>query len=31
MNRPYCPECGKQVDERSYSLECAYCLSKKDE
>jgi endogenous inhibitor of DNA gyrase (YacG/DUF329 family) len=26
-----CPECGKTVNEKSYMLECEYCLSKKED
>ena len=25
---PTCPECGTNVDEKGYILECEYCLSK---
>ncbi|MBP1950164.1 DNA-directed RNA polymerase subunit RPC12/RpoP [Virgibacillus litoralis] len=31
MNNAICPECGKQIDDRSYTLECDYCLSKREE
>ncbi len=26
-----CPECGKEVDSKSYTMECDYCLSKKED
>lgn len=26
-----CPECGQEVDSRSYTMECDYCLSKKED
>jgi len=26
-----CPECGKGISETSYTLECDYCLSKKED
>jgi len=26
-----CPECGQSIDEKSFILECEYCLSKKEE
>lgn len=26
-----CPECGKSISEKSYTLECDYCLSKREE
>jgi len=26
-----CPECGKSISESSYTLECDYCLSKREE
>lgn len=26
-----CPECGKNVSAKSYTLECDYCLSKREE
>lgn len=26
-----CPECGSSVSSRSYTLECDYCLSKKED
>ncbi len=25
-----CPECGQEVDAKSYTMECDYCLSKKE-
>nr|WP_246202522.1 YhfH family protein [Virgibacillus doumboii] len=31
LERTICPECGNQVDNRNYVLECDYCLSKKEE
>gem|GEM_PF-1537971 len=31
MIQPTCPECGTQVDEKGYILECGYCLSKSAE
>lgn len=26
-----CPECGSTVSSRSYTLECDYCLSKRED
>lgn len=26
-----CPECGKEVDSKSFSMVCDYCLSKRGE
>ena len=26
-----CPECGTNVSTKSYTLECDYCLSKKED
>lgn len=26
-----CPECGTNVSAKSYTLECDYCLSKKED
>lgn len=26
-----CPECGKEVDSKSFTMECDYCLSKRAE
>jgi len=26
-----CPECGTNISAKSYTLECDYCLSKKEE
>lgn len=26
-----CPECGKGISETSYTLECDYCLSKRED
>ncbi len=26
-----CPECGTHVNSKSYTLECDYCLSKKED
>lgn len=31
MRMPTCPECGGLVDNHSYTLECDYCLSKKED
>lgn len=33
MNRENvtCPECGSNVSSRSYTLECDYCLSKRED
>ncbi|WP_188391717.1 YhfH family protein [Compostibacillus humi] len=31
MQAVYCPECGREVDGKSYTLECDYCLSKKED
>lgn len=35
MNKEYeqatCPECGTHISEKSYSLECDYCLSRRDD
>jgi len=31
MNTAHCPECGRSIDERSFILECEYCLSKKED
>ncbi len=29
--KAFCPECGKEVAADSYTLECDYCLSKRDD
>lgn len=26
-----CPECGRSISETSYTLECDYCLSKRED
>lgn len=26
-----CPECGKEVDAKGYTLECEHCLTKQEE
>lgn len=26
-----CPECGTHINAKSYTLECDYCLSKKED
>lgn len=26
-----CPECGKEMEETDYNMECERCLAKKDE
>ncbi len=26
-----CPECGGHMDEKSFMMECEYCLSKKED
>lgn len=26
-----CPECGKDISNTSYTLECDYCLSKRED
>lgn len=31
QNHATCPECDTQIDEKSYILECEYCLSKKQD
>ncbi|HLR70638.1 MAG TPA: YhfH family protein [Pseudogracilibacillus sp.] len=35
MNKKYenatCPECGEAISAKSYTLECDYCLSKKED
>lgn len=31
MNTINCPECGKEVDAKSYSMVCDYCLSKRED
>lgn len=31
MEKVNCPECGKEVDSRSYTMECDYCLSKRED
>ncbi len=31
MRIPTCPECGERIDQHSYTLECDYCLSKREE
>jgi len=28
---PTCPECGTNISSKSYTLECDYCLSKKED
>ncbi|AIF44078.1 MULTISPECIES: hypothetical protein [Virgibacillus] len=31
MTKRTCPECGKPMEEKSYLMECDYCLSKKED
>ncbi len=31
MKTVHCPECGKEVDAKSFTMECDYCLSKREE
>ncbi len=31
QNQATCPECGKTISEKSYTLECDYCLSKRED
>lgn len=26
-----CPNCGKEVDSKSYMMECEYCLAKRED
>nr|WP_230973989.1 YhfH family protein [Cerasibacillus terrae] len=30
-NNNVCTECGGQIDEKSYTTECEYCLSKRED
>ncbi|CDQ39127.1 MULTISPECIES: hypothetical protein [Virgibacillus] len=30
-NETRCPECGEKVNNKTYILECDYCLSKKED
>ncbi|MBU8790213.1 YhfH family protein [Oceanobacillus sp. FSL K6-0118] len=31
MEKVNCPECGKEVDAKSYVMVCDYCLSKRED